>query len=292
MKTKFFKSLVLVSKQRFGVALLSFVCSIWFAVTPGAAQSPNQKRITALQLGTAAEGSRVTIVSDSALNDYEAFRRGDHFYVKTPLAEFTSALPHFHADGFEDVQVQKFGDSVIVSFKLQPGATARVDQRSNRLDVIFSAPNRILHNNAANAGGPTPPGSTPTFREGVVTEGASATRGGRAPQNQRLNGYPSDASKTATALPSPAASPSPTVAFSTSTSYPALTTATPAAPVISEPAVNSAGSLDWKTRSNAVLQWVSANRLASLIAAVIFLILVLYLAITLRRRQRVLERGV
>jgi len=30
----------------------------------------------------------VTIVSDSALNDYEAFRRGDRFYVKIPQAEF------------------------------------------------------------------------------------------------------------------------------------------------------------------------------------------------------------
>lgn len=79
----------------------------------------------------------MTVVSDSALNDYEAFRRGDRFYVKIPLADFSSALPQLRADGFEDVQVQRVGDNVVVSFKLQPGATARVEQRSNRLDVIF-----------------------------------------------------------------------------------------------------------------------------------------------------------
>ncbi len=95
--------------------------------------------MTALQLGDSAEGARVTIVSDSALNDYEAFRRGDRFYVKIPQADFSAGNPTFRGNGFEDVRVQEVGDSVIVSFKLQPGATARVDQRSNRLDVIFSA---------------------------------------------------------------------------------------------------------------------------------------------------------
>jgi hypothetical protein len=292
MKTKFLKLLVLKSKQRCAVALLSFVCSISFAVIPGAAQSPKQKRITALQLGTAAEGSRVSIVSDSALNDYEAFRRGDRFYVKAPFAEFTSALPHLRADGFEGVLVQKFGDSVVVSFRLQPGATARVDQRSNRLDVIFSAPNKILRNNAANAAGETPPESIPSFRDGVVTEGSSAKRGSRAPQNPRLRGSPSDANKAVTSLPAPVASPSSTLASSTSTSYPALTTATQAAPVISKPAANSSGFPDSKTRSNAVLHWVSANRLSALIGAFILLILILYLAMTLRRRQRMFKRSV
>ena len=42
------------------------------------------------------------------------------------------------------------GDSQIVSFKLQPGATARVDQRGNQLDVVFSAANRIPPVNSGN----------------------------------------------------------------------------------------------------------------------------------------------
>jgi hypothetical protein len=151
MKVNFLKSAVFKNQCRCAVALLALMISIWFALTSGAAQSRNQKRITSIQVGEVSEGSRVTVVSDSALNDYEAFRRGDRFYVRIPLAEFTSGQPHFRGDGFEDVQVQKVGDSVVVSFKLQPGATARVDQRSNRLEVIFSAPNRVARGNRTNA---------------------------------------------------------------------------------------------------------------------------------------------
>jgi hypothetical protein len=151
MKINLLKSAVFKTRCRCGVALLVFVISIWFALTPGAAQSKSQKRITSLQVGVISEGSRVTVVSDSALNDYEAFRRGDRFYVRIPLAEFSAGQPHFRGDGFDDVQVQKVGDSVVVSFKLQPGATARVDQRSNRLEVIFSAPNSMARGSRTNA---------------------------------------------------------------------------------------------------------------------------------------------
>lgn len=339
MKTKFLKALVLTNKQRGGVALLLFVCLLSFAITPGSAQLLNQKRITALQLGEAAEGSRVTIVSDSALSDYEAFRRGDRFYVKIPLAEFKSVPPHCCANGFEDVQVQRVGDSLIVSFRLQPGATARVEQRSNRLDVIFSSPNRTLRNNTASAasnrvatgtnvsrtsqnrgpyaGGPMPPGSAPAFRQRVVSERTRAANESRAPQNPRVqpklhtdsNKGPnkqsisgnnqsstgknqSTTSNAALELPSPVSSPSPIFTPSTSANYPALTTATPAASVSSQPAISSStssgspGFLNWKTRGKAALQWVSANRLATLLGALILLSLVFYLATALRRRRK------
>lgn len=333
MKIRFLKSVVLENKKRSGVALLSFVCSIWFAVTPGAAQLPNQKRITALQLGAAAEGSRVTIVSDSALNDYEAFRLGDRFYVKIPLAESTSALPHCCGDGFEDIQVQRVGDSLVISFRLQPGASARVDQRSNRLDVIFSAPNRSLRNNTANvasgsaavrraenpqtgsergpdAAGPIPPGSALAYRHRRAAQSASDGNEGRAPQNARSQISPridsnreairsgdnqSTTSNAAVNSPASASPPSSALTPLTSSIYPALTTATPAAPVSSNPAVGTSGSsglsrspgfLNWRTRGKAAVQWMSANRLATLLGALILLRLILYLAMTLRRRRK------
>lgn len=152
MKINFLKTLVLRNRTRSSLALLTCLFAIWFALTPGAAQSKLQKRITSLQIGEASEGARVTVVSDSLLNDYEAFRRGDRFYVRIPLADFTAAKPGFLGDGFEDVQVQKVGDSVVVSFRLQPGASARVDQHSNRLDVIFSSPNRMARTSRPTAG--------------------------------------------------------------------------------------------------------------------------------------------
>ena len=298
MKTKFLKSVVLESKQRCGVALLSFVCSLWFALMPVAAQSPNQKRITALQPGAAAEGSRLTIVSDSALNDYEAFRRGDHFYVKIPLAESTSELPHCCGDGFKDVKVKRVGDNLVVSFRLQPGANARVDQRSNELDVIFSAPNRSLRDNTANA----------------VTEGARVEKESRPPQNRRRQGNPptvntgannhltsgsneSTASNATNSLPPAVPSQSSIPTASTSANSPASTTATPATLSSSKPVLSSSStsespsSLKWKTLSQSALQWIWANRLATLIGALVLLSLILYLAMALRRRQRMLERS-
>lgn len=339
MKTKFLKALVLKNKQRGGVALLLFVCLLSFAITPGSAQLQNQRRITALQLAETAEGSRVTIVADSALSDYEAFRRGDRFYVKIPLAEFKSVLPRCCANGYEDVQVQRVGDSLVVSFRLQAGATARVDQRSNRLNVIFSSPNRTFRNNAASAAsnrgatgtnvsrtsqvrgadaaGPMPPGSAPSFRQRVVTERARAANESRAPHSPRVQpnrhtgsnkglnkqsvsgnnqtakgNTQSTSSNAATELPSPAPSSSPILTPSTSASYPALTTATPAASVSSQPAISSSTSsgspsfLNWKTRGRAALQWVSANRLATLVGALILLSLIFYLATALRRRRK------
>ncbi|MEK6281635.1 MAG: hypothetical protein AABN95_14870 [Acidobacteriota bacterium] len=173
----------------------------------------SQKRITALQVGQTAEGSRVSVFSDSALYDYEAFRRGDRFYVKLPLAEFAAAQPNFRGDGFEDVQVQRVGESLLISFKLNAGVMARVDQHSNRLDVIFSTPNKTSRNASGNAtpsrtvsnvipgivmlqnaraqqrhpdaAGPMPPDSPRVNRPRVVTQEASAERQGRERISQR-----------------------------------------------------------------------------------------------------------
>ena len=292
MKINPLKSAVQENKKRGGVTLLSLMCLLLFAFTPGAGQVKKHKLITALQLGDAAEGARVTIVSDSALNDYEAFRRGDRFYVKIPLAEVGSALPHLRADGFEGVQVQEVGDGVVASFKLQPGATARVDQRSNRLDVIFSSPNRRLRDNTGNTTESVL--STSTFREETVTKDSS-TASGRAPHNSRVqssadvdgNKVASNQSTTsndATAVPAPGVSPSSALASSISTGYPAFTAAPAAAPETS-PAADSSGSVNSKTRSKALLPWISANRLATLLAGLVLLSLIFYLARAWRRAK-------
>src|SRR4051812_33342221 len=107
MKSEHLKSVILANKQRLGIALLFAVCLTLFVLTSGVAQLREQRHVTAIQLGGAAEGSRVMVVADSPLLDYEAFRRGDRFYVKIPLAEIRSAAPKFRADGFDDIQVQR-----------------------------------------------------------------------------------------------------------------------------------------------------------------------------------------
>jgi hypothetical protein len=267
------------------------------SITPGAAQMRNQTHVTALQLGEAPEGSRVTVVADSPLDGYEGFRRGNRFYVKIPLADFTSAVPHFRADGFEDVQVQRVGDNLIISFKLEPGAAALVDQRANRLDVIFSAPTVMARRNSQNSGplpgnpeltGPahvrTSPGRELDSNRQASPQTSPVRRemANSEPVNDRAQIYRPDDSRTrsdnAVAISSdtsPQSTPTPTINNNVDTS--------------SDPAVNPStlgNSTNWKTRMKASLQWVSANRLTTVIGALVLLNLILFLVLFLYRRRK------
>ena len=187
------------------VKFMAFLMLVNFGIVASLAQKNSQRRITSLQFSELAEGSRVSVFSESALNDYEAFRRGDRFYVRIPLADFNASQPNFRGNGFDDVQVQRAGESILISFKLQLGANARVDQRSNRLDVIFSATNKVVRNGNPNpsptrtttnaipgivvlqnsrnqhkrnsdAAGPMPPGSPTANRPRLVTQEVSPTK--------------------------------------------------------------------------------------------------------------------
>ena len=127
-------------RWRFGGILLALSVLVWFDLFPGSAQTNTPKRVTSVRAADAPEGSKVTVVSNSALNDYEAYRRGDRFYVKVPGAGIAAAQPQLRGNGFEDVEVQEAGADVIFSFRLKPGTAARVNQSRNRLDVVFSTP--------------------------------------------------------------------------------------------------------------------------------------------------------
>ena len=107
-------------------------------------QTPNanvnaRSKVTTLRASDSSEGSRVAITADQSLNEYEAYRRGDRFYVKIPPADVPRAEA-VRGRAFSDVKVQREGDSTIVSFRLQPGATARVEPHGNKLDVVFTMP--------------------------------------------------------------------------------------------------------------------------------------------------------
>ena len=95
--------------------------------------------VTTLRASDSPDGSRVSVSSDQSLNNYEAYRRGDRFYVRIPAADVPRAETT-RGRGFADVKAQRSGDSTVVSFRLQPGATAHVEQRSNRLEVVFTVP--------------------------------------------------------------------------------------------------------------------------------------------------------
>ena len=299
MKTKLLNSVDIKKERRAGVAFLLCVglTLLIFKVTAG--QVKDNKHITAIQLGGAAEGSRVTVISDSPLVDYQAFRRGDRFYVKIPTADLSAAAPHFRADGFEDVQVQKVGDSQIVSFKLQPGATARVDQRGNRLDVVFSAANKVLLNSE------NPSEDLEHDAAGSIPSDATASRGRRVSGRDRAIGSsdprwqtypPANLNKAgndqlnanvATASASPLSSPSSVLSPGNLTSYQPVSATTPSQSSAS-PANDSSvpsGSLNWRNRLARARHSMSANRPATLLGALILLGIIVCLVIFIRHRQ-------
>jgi len=123
----------------FGAALVAAQSRIIRPAQSNSNNSGKRQHVATLRSSDTAEGSRVAINSDQSLSDYEAYRRGDRFYVKIPAADVPRAEAT-RGRGFADVKVQRGADSTVISFRLQPGATAHVEQRSNKLDVVFSSP--------------------------------------------------------------------------------------------------------------------------------------------------------
>jgi len=137
-------SVISSSILRFGVVCLlaaAIAAQSRIIKPPAQTNSNSGKRshIATVRSSDSSEGSRVAISSDQSLNNYEAYRRGDRFYVKIPAADVPRA-ESVRGRGFADVKAQRSGDSTVVSFRLQPGATAHVEQRANRLDVVVSVP--------------------------------------------------------------------------------------------------------------------------------------------------------
>jgi HEAT repeat protein len=165
------------------LAAVVFVCLAVFNSERTRAQQPNAnsaaqksrpKRLTPLRTSETPEGSRATITSDGELNDYSAYRSGDRFIVVVPQAEGTGG-GGARGRGFEGAQVERRGKDVVYTFKLQPGATARVNQKFNRLDVQFSAPKGPANNTSTANAKPTP-APTPKQTRGQLPEEAGITK--------------------------------------------------------------------------------------------------------------------
>jgi hypothetical protein len=304
---------------RHSVVLFMFMSFSSLVLIQGATQLTSLRKVMALQLGETAEGSRVTIVADGALDDYEAFRRGDRFYVRIPSAVFSSTTPTFTGNGFEDVQIQKVGDSLVISFKLQPGASARVNEFSNRLDVLFVAPTRIASTNVANvvrnrvtstssssqqqsgrpsrrhidAAGPVPPGSpveaTPGNSAALETARARET----SPGLRRNQAPKANESATADAKPqleqqAPGAGIPPSAPASSpysSTYTPTVATQPTSSEAYRSTQNGSNAPSGLSARKAVVMQWVSMNRTVTAIGAGVLFSLVLLLGLIFYRRR-------
>ena len=130
------------------------------APNAAAPQQPERPKNIIVGRGSdTARGSRMTITSDEALNDYSAYRSGDRFYVELPNANAATAA-RAAGKGFSDMQVQRRGKSVVLSYRVQPGAKPRVEQRFNRLEVVFEVPEGEAARTAAQT--PQQPAPQPT----------------------------------------------------------------------------------------------------------------------------------
>jgi HEAT repeat protein len=211
-------------------ALFAFACLIAAFATKGAlaqqpsnqntqAQAPHAKRLTPLRTSEGPQGSRVTITSDGELNDYSAYRSGDRFIVIIPQAQGGDSSGA-RGRGFEGAQVSRRGNDLVYTFKLAPGASARVNQRFNRLDVQFTA---SPQSTATATPAPTP--RTPTEVSGIKstptpavqpTPAASARTTPTPAQMQVVaptatnatNANPNEVSPSLSFTPAPSVSPS------------------------------------------------------------------------------------
>jgi hypothetical protein len=134
--------------------------------------SPQLKRLMLLSSSLVAEGSRVRIASDQALNDYSAYRNGERFYLVIPNASAEPPQSKLSGPGFTDAQIEQRGADCVISFGLQPGASASVDQKFNRLEVNFVAPGEAHISVASPEPGPAP---TPTPTPAPTPATASST---------------------------------------------------------------------------------------------------------------------
>jgi outer membrane protein len=117
------------------------------------------RTITMLRGSDTPTGCVVTITADGPLSDYASYKSEDRFFVVIRYADIASVESNLMGRGFEDAQIQKRANDAVLSFRLQPGTTASVTQKFNKLEVLFSG-GEAEARTAAPQPAPTPPTST------------------------------------------------------------------------------------------------------------------------------------
>ncbi len=269
--------------------------------------STKRPRVATLRASDSTSGSRVALTSDQSLNDYEAYRRGDRFYVRIPAAD----VPRPEAvrgRAFGDVKVQRGASDTVVSFRLQPGATARVEQRGNKLDVVFTMPGSRSASTtstgrdvARNDAGPAPPpadsqrrGNTNSNRLGP------ADRAGNRNSNDRSSAASARATPTPRATPSPKPSPTPSAKPSPSPTatprvspFVAQQRSSPSPTATTASSQTTAQGLTWNNVKQRARYWILLAQLNPVPVGigVAVLLLLIGLLIMQRRRAKALRRS-
>ena len=139
-KSSFLRTLA-ISVTAFGCAAGLFLSASAF-VTHGhgveRSSSNSAAHTTSLRVSETPGGSCVVLTADQSLKSYEAYRRGDWFGVQIP----SSKVPHadlIRAREFTEIKIELISDATIVSFRLQPGVTARAELKGDNLQILFVA---------------------------------------------------------------------------------------------------------------------------------------------------------
>lgn len=280
-----------------GSALISAQSNIIKPETQtNSAPSTVKPPIVSLRLTTSSEGARIIVASDRVLSGYESYRRGDRFYVKLPVANLPN-VGGMHGRGFTDIKAQREGDSLLLSFRLEPGASAHLEQRANEIHLVIT----LLAATVArpNDGSNTVPGArvdlTNHAREANqknTTPGAAA-KSSPTPAAKSASTQPSQTGAKASASPKPSPKPSPTPARKPSptvSSGSTLSAKPPAA--VNQPTVAAAqsttqtqvGSGSIKERLRYWSTWARLNWIPVAIAAGVLFIFALFMI--QRRRAR------
>jgi len=288
---------------RCGAALLFGAALITAQSRPAQSNSNKtgkRQHVTTLRSTDSPEGSRVAINSDQSLSDYEAYRRGDRFYVKLPAADVPRAEAT-RGRGFADVKVQRGSDSTVISFRLQPGTTAHVEQRSNKLDVVFSAPGtarlppagsklgsrEVARTNPASSSAKTParPVSTPSTARNATANNALPKGSEKTGSKLGAASPPPKTIIAPVATPTPAASPkatpSPKAAAKPTASQ--VMQPTPATTATSSEATAASWQSQLKERARYWILLAQLNPIPVVIGAAILALLIV--AFLFRRRQ-------
>ena len=140
------------------------------------------KRMT-LSTSETAEGSRVRITSDAALEGYQTYTEGGRFFVLVPEADAAVlASGGLATRGFTGVEAGQRGDDALIAFTLATGVEPRVRASFNRLEILFAAqagqqPAGGSNGYAAASPTPTPPPADPS---NAASDGKAATPDAKA----------------------------------------------------------------------------------------------------------------
>ena len=99
--------------------------------------SPRRRRLLALRRSETPDGVRLTLVSDAPLDDYRSYVEGERFFIHIPQAALISTQKNPQGRGFADMQIEQRDDDLVLSFRLQQGATVNIKQLFHQLHVVF-----------------------------------------------------------------------------------------------------------------------------------------------------------